>query len=564
MFCPNCGNQIPVKDSLFCPCCGARLPKHKAEEPSQAAPSAQPVDAAPVRPKAAASSAKAPAPDRRNAPPAKAKPRKKKSRTGLWVACIAGALAVVGVVLFFLVIQPELQRVKRYNAGVDLLNDRDYTAAAAEFSELGGYADAAQMADYAYAMEAMSKENYKRAAALFTELGDFMDASTQLGKAKDELLYAQGVEAMQQGSYQEALDAFEKIPGVRDAETLAAQCRSQIAFAEAQALFASGSYGEALARLKDADGIPEADALRKQCENWIAYAEAKAKYDAGAYAEALDQLKGIEGVPAAAALLQDCRDRLTYADALKKYNDGAYAEAAELFSQVTHVDNAAKLLKECQQQIQYAKIQTALDKKDWAAALSLLNDSLAQAYPDRANLRQLCQNHITYDEAVNSLAEGRNYAAYAAFTSLGDYEDAAAKAKACIVSKPKSGETYRNRSYSRKDCEQLFVTPNDGQYTYIKIYAKRGSSEELVSCLFIHPNKTVKIYLPAGDYIIKMAYSNGDWFGAADMFGDQGRYQRLGGATGVLSREKGYRYTTKLRVGSGGNLGQANVDRDDF
>ena len=149
MFCPNCGNQIPVKDSLFCPCCGARLPKRKAEEPTQAAPSAQPVGAAPVRPKAAASSAKASAPGRRNAPPAKPK---KKSRTGLWVACIAGALAVVGVVLFFLVIQPELQRAKRYNAGVDLLNDRDYTAAAAEFSELGGYADAAQMADYAYAM----------------------------------------------------------------------------------------------------------------------------------------------------------------------------------------------------------------------------------------------------------------------------------------------------------------------------------------------------------------------------------------------------------------------------
>ena len=385
--------------------------------------------------------------------------------------------------------------------------------------------------------------------------------------AKREMLYADGVKALQQGDYAKAIAALEQIPDFKDAGALVQQCRNHMAYEEAQALFSSGSYAEALARLEGVSGLPEAETLRKQCENWVAYAKALEKYEAGAYAEALAQLENVQDLAEAETLRKNCQDRITYENALKKYEAGAYAEAAELFAQVPKVENAANLLKDCQKQIQYDKIKTALDKKDWANALTLLNADLSKDYPDRKNAINLCQNHIKYAGAVEDLAAGKNYAAYQAFTSLGKFEDAAEKAKSCVVSKPKNGETYRNSKYSKADCRQWVVTPNDGIYTYMKIYSKKGSAEELVSCLFIHPGKTVKITLPAGEYIFKVAYGKGNWYGEIDMFGDEGNYQRVGGANGVLTRKKlssSQYYELKLRVGSGGNLGSSKVGRNGF
>lgn len=551
MFCPNCGKPLSVEDGLFCPSCGARLPQRKS---TAAEPPVLPVDApAKKRP--------APVPTPKKAKKPK---KKKKGSAGLLAGLIGGGLVLVGLALFFLVIRPELQRVRQYNEGVDLLNEKDYAAASDLFAELGNYADSAQMVDYATAMEAMEAGNYKKAANLFSDLGDFMDAPEQLAKAKGELLYADALATMQQGNYREALASFEQIPTIRDAEELAKTCRNYVAFEDAQALYASGSYREALARLKDVSGIPEAEDLRRQCESWIVYADAKAKYDAGAYQEALTLLEGVRDVPEAESLKKDCEDRVIYAKALEKYNAGDYQEAADLFSQVPKVENASTLLKECQKKVHFDKIQVALSREDWKTALKLLNDSLAKDYPDRANLRQLCQNRVQYAEAVQALSEGKNYTAYVAFTALGDYEDAAAKAKSCIVSKPKNGELYRNSKYKRNDCDQILVMPNDGYYTYMKIYAKKGNSEELVSTLFIHPGKTLKIHLPAGEYIIKAAYGKGNWFGPEEMFGDDGQYIRAGGSTYVFTRKSGYEYTTKFRVGGGGNTGQASVSRDGF
>ena len=422
------------------------------------------------------------------------------------------------------------------------------------------------------------------------------------------MIYAQGAEALQRGDYAEALAALEQVPDLKDAAALARQCREHIAFAEAQALFAADAYGEALARLEDVTDLPEAEALRKQCQDQLSlakakeqyeagaytealallesipdlpeaetlrkqcqdqltFAQAKAQCEAGAYAEALTLLEGIPDLPEAKALRKQCQDRLTYAQAMAKYEAGAYAEAAELFAQIPDVDDAAQLKQECQQQLHHDKIKAALDKKDWASALALLNDSLGKSYPDRKNALQLCQDHIKYEEAVKALAKGNNYTAYVAFTALGDFEDAAAKAKSCVVKKPSTGETYRNSKYTRKDCQQWIVTPSDGIYTYMKIYSLRGTAEELVSCIFIHPGKTAKITLPAGDYIFKVAYGKGNWYGPTDMFGDEGNYQRVGGANYVMTRKKlsnNQYYNLELRVGSGGNMGSANVGRDGF
>ena len=605
MFCPNCGKKLEVEDGLFCPSCGSPLPKDRFEAVKQAAPPAQP-KAAPVAPQAEAPQVKVAAKADRSPGPEK-QPRKK-SRTGAVVTCVLVGLLLVALAVLVTVVLPHQKRTKQYTEGMDLLDQGQFTAAAEQFRQLGSFADAEQLAQYAEAREALRQGNYQQAADAFTQMGAFKDAPIHLATAQHELLYAQGAEALQRGDYAEALAALEQVPDLRDAAALAQQCREHIAYAEAQALFAADAYEKALARLEGVAGLPEAEALRKQCQDQLTFAQAKeqyaagayaealallesipdlpetealgkqcqdqltfaqakAQYEAGAYTEALALLEGVPDLPETKALQKQCEDRLIYAQAMEKYAAGAYSEAAELFAQIPDVDDAAKLKQECQQQLHHDKIRAALDKKDWASALALLNDSLGKSYPDRKNALQLCQNHVKYAEAVKALAEGNNYAAYLAFTALGDFEDAAAKAKSCIVNKPSTGETYRNSKYTRKDCQQWIVTPNDGVYTYMKIYCKRGTVEELVSCIFIHPGKTAKITLPAGDYIFKVAYGKGNWFGPPDMFGDDGNYQRVGGSNYVMTRKKlssSQYYELKLRVGSGGNMGSTKVGRDGF
>ena len=604
MFCPNCGKKLEVEDGLFCPFCGSPLPKDRFEAVKQAAPPAQP-KAAPVAPQAEAPRVKVPA---KSDWPSKPKEEpEKKSRTGLAVTCVLVGLLLVALVVLVTVALPHQKRTKQYAAGMDLLDQGQFAAAAEQFRQVGPFADAEQLVPYAEAREALRQGNYQQAADAFAQMGEFKDALTHLATAQHELLYAKGAEALQRGDYAEALAALEQVPDLRDAATLAQQCREQIAYADAQALFAADAYEEALARLEGVTGLPEAEtlrkqcqdqltfaqaktqyeagayaealallesipdlpeaeALRKQCQDQLTFAQAKAQYEAGAYAEALALLEGVTDLPEAEALRKQCQDQLTFAQAKAQYEAGAYAEAAELFAQIPDVNNAAQLAQECKQ-LYYDKITAAMDRKDWANAIALLNDSLGKSYPDRKNALQLCQNHIEYEEAVKALAEGKNYAAYLTFTALGDFEDAAAKAKSCVVKKPSTGETYRNSKYTRKDCRQWIVTPSDGIYTYMKIYSLRGTVEELVSCIFIHPGKTAKITLPAGDYIFKVAYGKGNWFGPTDMFGDDGNYQRVGGANYVMTRKKlssSQYYELKLRVGSGGNMGSTKVGRDGF
>ena len=601
MFCPNCGKKLEVEEGLFCPSCGAPLPPRHSEE----APQVQP-GPAPAPQLKATRPEPAPAVTRAPQPPTKAP--KKKSRTGLVIACVVTGLLVIGLAVLVVFVLPEQRRIQQYNAAVDLLDQNQFTAAAEGFRQLGQFADAEQLTRYALAREALAQGNYQQAADAFAELGDYMDSADHLALAQGELQYAKATEALQQERYAEALAVLEQIPDVHDARDLAQQCRSHLAYEEAQALFAADSYAEALARLEGVTGIPEAETLKQQCEDRIAYRGALEKYEAGAYEEAIVQLAGILHMPEAQALsrqcedrliyakareqyeagayaeaiaqlatIQDmpeaddlrkaCQDRLIYASAMDLYTAGAYAEAAELFAQIPDVEDANALLQDCRAQTQNEKIKAALDQKNWASALALLNDSLGQNYPGRKDALTLCQNHIKYEEAEKALAEGKNYTAYQAFAALGKFEDAAAKAKACIVSKPSTGETYRNSRYSQKDCRQWIVTPSDGYYTYMKIYCQRGTSEELVSCIFIHPGKTAKITLPAGDYIFKVAYGKGNWYGPTEMFGDDGKYQRVGGRDYIMTRKKlssSQYYELKLRVGSGGNMGAANENRDDF
>ncbi len=180
MFCPNCGKKLEVEDGLFCPFCGSPLPKDRFEAVKQAAPPAQP-KAAPVAPQAEAPRVKVPA---KSDWPSKPKEEpEKKSRTGLAVTCVLVGLLLVALVVLVTVALPHQKRTKQYAAGMDLLDQGQFAAAAEQFRQLGPFADAEQLVPYAEAREALRQGNYQQAADAFAQMGEFKDALTHLATA---------------------------------------------------------------------------------------------------------------------------------------------------------------------------------------------------------------------------------------------------------------------------------------------------------------------------------------------------------------------------------------------
>lgn len=64
------------------------------------------------------------------------------------------------------------------------------------------------------------------------------------------------------------------------------------------------------------------------------------------------------------------------------------------------------------------------------------------------------------------------------------------------------------------------------------------------------PGQTASISLPAGSNVFKEAYSDRDWFGAMEVFGSNGTYQRLKSSSlsDIFSLEENYEYTLTLQT----------------
>ena len=71
--------------------------------------------------------------------------------------------------------------------------------------------------------------------------------------------------------------------------------------------------------------------------------------------------------------------------------------------------------------------------------------------------------------------------------------------------------------------------------------------------------------MPAGKYILKVAYGYGDWFGEKEMFGSKGTYQRLQSSdTSDIFEIGNGDYELTLRSSSNGNVGTKDEDRSGF
>ncbi len=384
---------------------------------------------------------------------------------------------------------------------------------------------------YNAGVDYLEEKNYEMAEDVFAALGSYADSEDLRAYAERGIAYKKAVKNMERGNYREALDVFQEDPSFEDAQRFGNTCQAYLNLEEATVLYEQGEYGEALLILNelyklDTEADEKGSALAEKCRRMMLFNEAKALYEQGDYAQALDTLERYElaDIDGAAAIMSDCTKQLGYQTIVELMNNGSY--------------------------------QNALD---------LLISDAGEGMEDRAARIAECNNRIGYAEAEASLQSGHNYDAYVAFKALGSFEDAAERANSCIVSTPKTSETYHNGAYKSSAVSLKIMPPSDGTNNYIKIYIVEGGSQKLVSSMFIRSGDTFTVKLPAGTYVFKVAYGSGNWFGETDMFGDSGTYQRLKINDGDSFNLTSGSWELKLRQQTGnGNVDTTKENRDTF
>ena len=406
MICPNCKNEVTTTGA-FCPYCGFRLSNPEGSERI-------------VQEEA---------------------PRKKK-HVGLLIGIIAGAAALICIVLFFVLLFGKEKKPPVTPVTADTPSQTVEKDAKVKLPDLISKKEdtvkADPAAEYAAAQDLLEKGEYAQAQEALTKLADYEDARDLAAYAGARLLLAQE-------KYAEAKKAFDALNGVRDAADLAAQCQ----------------------------------------------------------------------------------DELTYQDAATKKAAGDFEAAAKLFSTIPGIKDADKQAADCRAQIVNAQIAAALDRKDWAEALTLLEGKDGKDYPDYVNVVKNCRNHVGYAEAKKAMDAKRFYTAYKLFSALGDYEDAQQQANLCQRPMPDTRELYRNANFDKQTIRlNLTNSLTTGANMYIRIYDSTGN--KLVSTTFIKNGKAVALYLPDETFLFKLGFSRGSWYGEEETFGEEGDYATMG------------------------------------
>ncbi|MDO4543565.1 MAG: zinc-ribbon domain-containing protein [Clostridia bacterium] len=340
----------------------------------------------------------------------------------------------------------------------------------------------------------------------------------------------------------------------------------QSRYDEGTALFERGEYAEALTVFSELGDFDDSKAMAARAEKEIDYESAKADMQSERFEAAKSAFDALGDFKDAAALSKECQKALDYQSAEALYLAGDFEQAQALFISAGDFEDAEERSEECGSFIDYNTARALMENGDYEAAELLLSPLDAATFPDRDELLSECRNMPIYLEAAAQPENGDRYSAYTLFLQLGDYLNSAELAASCIVSAPATGETYRNYSYQGSDCSLTVKPPtDDGSKTYIKVYTSEGT---LVCCVYIAAGDSATIDLPAGDYRLKVAYGYGDWFGAKDMFGDEGTYQvlKVNSWEEIFSFERNYVYTLTLRTsGAGGDdVATENESREDF
>ncbi|MBO4888143.1 MAG: tetratricopeptide repeat protein [Firmicutes bacterium] len=369
--------------------------------------------------------------------------------------------------------------------------------------------------------------DYKKAYEVFSSLGDYEDAPQIAAYAEKGIRYTAAKKDMARENYAEAKEVFESLNGFKDSDALAKECGRAIAYEDGLALYQSGQFQEAISLLEQSESYENADELIKEAQTAIAFEKGKALFDSGDYEGALEALKDVKDYEGTAELEEQC-----------------------------HIF----LIED--------EILGAIEAEEYETALDLLDSEYAQKIENRYDLIQECENGLRYMEADAAYREELYYTAYTIFEELGSFRDSQSRMASCIQTTPSTGEIYHNPSYTSTSVTlEIDPNTNDGSYTYFKVYIVEGSSETLVSCVFIRSGETATIDLPSGVFILKTASSYGDWFGQKQMFGDNATYSRLTSTDAGSDRfalESNHDYILTLSHAEDGNVGNQSESMDSF
>lgn len=330
-------------------------------------------------------------------------------------------------------------------------------------------------------------------------------------------------------------------------------------YKEAIALMDSGEVPQAQEAFIALGNYKESDELSLKCRNMLDFDAAKAQMDAGEYAEAKQAFVKLGDYDQASKMAIQCQDKMDYDAAVVLMDANNNEKARDAFLKLGNFEDSAELAKECKNRMDYDAAKALMENHDYQKALFAFR-ALAD-YSDSEELTVECQNKMDYEAATIAFDQGKYYTAYIIFKSIGDYADSATCANACYQTTPKNGEVYRNPAYSSKKCSLTISTAADGYDNYLKFYT---DNDELVATVFIASGQKARIKLPVGTYKIKAA-TGMDWFGAEEMFGDEGFYQLLTFGNDVTTTFKSnYTYTLSLRSVKDGNVGGQPQDRKKF
>lgn len=240
---------------------------------------------------------------------------------------------------------------------------------------------------------------------------------------------------------------------------------------------------------------------------------------------------------------------IIYEDAEALYKSGDYAGAVEKFSSLESIgfrDTKKYLDTIFEEMIRMADEHRYSDAR-----------KIAQAF-QKAGTRDGVGAE-SYISGLEAYSLDQFYNAYVLFQEAGNIGDAAAMAEKCILPAPSTGTILEGDAYSSGSVDLKIIAPA-GEDCYVKVY-KDGV---LSYTAYIRGGEDYTKSLSSGTYSINVGYGQGRWFGPDDMFGDEGNYEKLllGEDSYESYMESNMIYTLTLKVGTEGNVGNTNTDRE--
>ena len=238
----------------------------------------------------------------------------------------------------------------------------DYRAAEELFTQLGEYADAADYALYAAALNALDRGDTDLARRNFELILPF--------KSSDRYLtYLEALRLEDEGQLDEALAIWEELGTFRDSDARAALLREAIPseeIAHAEALMAAGRYAQARAILEALNGYGDSADLIEKCDEALlraAYDQAESLYASGQFEQALSAFEALGDRLDAVPRALDCRA------AMYEALEDAYAHAS--------MATAAQLIDGYIEMEDYASSEERLDAllSRYSVNLSLVSDA---------------------------------------------------------------------------------------------------------------------------------------------------------------------------------------------